>query len=314
MKKQEKYFLGMEIGGTKLQIVSGNSDAVILERRRMRVDRSKGAAGIRKKLEGPLKELAKKYGPESIGIGFGGPVDHQGGKIAVSHHIEGWTDFDLTSWIREITGISSCFIENDANVATLGEAQRGAGAGFRKVFYVTLGSGVGGGMIDHGEIYHGALPGESEIGLMIYDKSGLNIESQCSGWAMDAKIREYISENPDSILAGLVKTESHSEARFLPEAIKRGDSGANQLLEESTDILAWGLSHVTHLFHPEVIVLGGGLSLMGELLREKVSYHIRKYITAAFQPGPEIRIAALGEDVVGVGALLLAIKKTSGNF
>jgi glucokinase len=175
------------------------------------------------------------------------------------------------------------------------------------VFYVTLGSGVGGGMIDHGEIYHGAVPGESEIGLMIYDKSGLNIESQCSGWAMDAKIREYISENPDSVLARLVKTGSHSEAQFLHEAIKQGDTGANQLLEESTDILAWGLSHVTHLFHPEIIILGGGLSLIGEKLREKVSIRLKKYVTKVFQPGPEIRIATLGEDVVSVGALLLAI-------
>jgi len=314
MKKPDKHFIGIEIGGTKLQIVSGNSNAMILEKHRMRVEKSKGADGIREKLAGPLKELIREHRPESIGIGFGGPVDHQRGKIAVSHHIEGWTDFDLTSWIREITGVTSCFIENDANVAALGEAHRGAGAGFKKVFYVTLGSGVGGGMIDHGKIYHGAVPGESEIGLMTYDKSGLNIESQCSGWAMDAKIRVYISENPDSILAGLVKNETHSEARFLHQAIKLGDGGANQLLEESTDMLAWGLSHVTHLFHPEVVVLGGGLSLMGELLREKVSYHIRKYITAAFQPGPEIRIAALGEDVVGVGALLLAIKKAPGNF
>lgn len=307
MKGPDKYFIGIEIGGTKLQVVLGNSDAMILERRRMKVEKSKGAKDIREKLAGPLKELVRKYHPHAIGIGFGGPVDHQNGKIAISHHIEGWEDFDLISWIGEMTNIP-CFMDNDANVAALGEAHRGIGSAYDKVFYVTLGSGVGGGMISQGEIYHGAIPGESEIGLMNFDRSGKNIESQCSGWAMDARIRKYVSQNPGCILAELVKGEYGLEARFLPDAIRRGDEGALYLLDESTDILAWGLSHVVHLFHPEIIILGGGLSLMGELLQDKVSFYLPKYITAVFQPGPEVKIASLGEDVVGVGALLLAIE------
>jgi glucokinase len=313
MKSSNTYFIGIEIGGTKLQIVLGNHEAWILERYRAGVDRSKGAAGIREKLSGPLQELVHKFHPETIGIGFGGPVDHLKGKIAVSHHIEGWDDFDLVSWIRELTGIP-CFIENDANTAALGEAHCGNGKDFSKVFYVTLGSGVGGGMIDHGEIYHGAVPGESEIGLMDYNRTGQNIESKCSGWAMDARIRKYVSDNPGSLLADLVKNESGMEARFLPEAIRRGDQGAEKLLDESTDILAWGLSHVVHLFHPEIIILGGGLSLMGDLLRDKVALNLRKYLTRVFQPGPAVKIASLGEDVVGVGALLLAIKNRNKNI
>jgi glucokinase len=307
MNGSDKHFIGIEIGGTKLQVVLGDSDARILERRRMKVEKSKGAIDIREKLAGPLKELVRKHHPHAIGIGFGGPVDHRNGKIAISHHIEGWADFDLISWIGEMTDIP-CFMDNDANVAALGEARCGTGSAYDKVFYVTLGSGVGGGMISHGEIYHGAAPGESEIGLMNYDRSGQNIESQCSGWAMDARIRKYVSQNPGSILAELVKGEYGLEARFLPDAIRRGDEGAQHLLDESTDILAWGLSHVVHLFHPEIIILGGGLSLMGDLLRDKVALNLRKYITPVFQPGPEVKIASLGEDVVGVGALLLAIK------
>ncbi len=307
MKGRNKYFIGIEIGGTKLQIVLGDRSANIHERYRTGVERSKGAAGIREKLTGPLQEFVRKFHPEAIGIGFGGPVDHIKGKIAVSHHIEGWDDFDLTSWIKELTAIP-CYIENDANAAALGEANCGAGSGYNKVFYVTLGSGVGGGMIDHGEIYHGAVPGESEIGLMDFNRSGQNIESQCSGWAMDRRIKKYVSDNPGSILSQLVRNESGMEARFLSEAIRQGDQGAEQLLDDSTDVLAWGLSHVVHLFHPEIIILGGGLSLMGDLLRDKVALHLHKYITRVFQPGPAISLASLGEDVVGVGALLLAIK------
>jgi glucokinase len=313
MNHPGKNYIGIEIGGTKLQLVAGDSRAEILAKYRLSVERPEGARGIRHKIEDPLKKLVKDFHPEAIGIGFGGPVDHEKGRIAVSHHIEGWTDFDLVSWASEITGIPS-FIENDANVAALGEACRGNGVVFDKVFYVTLGSGVGGGMIINGEIYHGAVPGESEIGLMAYDHEGNNIESMCSGWAMNARIRQYIAENPGSIIAGLVKKGNVPESGFLAEAIRLGDRGAEKLLDGSAGILGWGLSHVVHLFHPQIIILGGGLSLLGDLLVEKVSAKMGKFITKVFQPGPVVKTAALGEDVVGVGALLLAGKMMKKQF
>ena len=125
---------------------------------------------------------------------------------------------------------------------------------------------------------------------------------------MDARIRDYVAENPAGILAGLIEENPGPEARFLADAIAMGDRGAMNLLDESADILGWGLSHVVHLFHPEIIILGGGLSLTGDILVERVSFFMRKYITRAFQPGPVLKSAALKEDVVGVGALLLAIK------
>jgi len=307
MRETHRDYIGIEIGGTKLQIVLGDADARILERYRASVDKTKGAAGIRSNIKEFLDVIIKKHYPYAIGMGFGGPIDYKKGKVAISHQVEGWADFEIKQWIKKISGLN-CFVENDANTAALAEAYKGAGVGYKKVFYVTLGSGVGGGMINQGEIYHGTVPGESEIGLMVYDKSGLNIESQCSGWALDRKVRNYITTYPKSVMAGLVKDETKMEARFLQEAIMLGDSGADSILDESTDILAWGLSHVVHLFHPEIIILGGGLSLMGELLREKVSFNLKKYITKVFQPGPEVKISTLGEDVVCVGALLLAIK------
>ncbi len=307
MRETGRCYIGIEIGGTKLQVVLGDKNAGILERFRMSVDKARGANGIRSNIEEVLPELIRSHNPSAIGIGFGGPVNYKSGKVAISHQVEGWADFDLKSWITNMSGLP-CFVDNDANTAALGEACNGAGLGYEKVFYVTLGSGVGGGMINHGDIYHGIIPGESEIGLMAYDRSGLNIESQCSGWAMDNKVRKYIKKNPESILARLVKDETNMEARFLQKAIKLGDPGADSILEKSTDILAWGLSHVVHLFHPEVIILGGGLSLIGELLSDKVSLHLKKYIAKVFQPGPVIKISTLGEDVVCVGALLLAKK------
>jgi glucokinase len=174
------------------------------------------------------------------------------------------------------------------------------------VFYVTLGSGVGGGLVVDGRIYHGLLPGESEIGHVRLDRAGTILERRCSGWSVDRRIREEIARHAGTKLAGLALGSSSGEARFLAPAIEQGDALAQRILDETSEDLAFGLSHVTHLVHPEVIVLGGGLSLMGELLRSAVARHLRRFIMEAFAPGPEVLIAKLGEDVVPIGALLLA--------
>ena len=146
-------YVGIEIGGTKLQVVLG--DEVIRARRTLSVDAAKGAAGIRQQIEEALEELTSDLPIRAVGVGFGGPVDWKSGKICRSHQIEGWSDFDLGGWLKKLTG-KPVLVDNDANVAALGEARHGAGAGFNPVFYVTLGSGVGGGLVVDGKIYHGA--------------------------------------------------------------------------------------------------------------------------------------------------------------
>src|SRR5207244_1961390 len=156
-------YIGIEIGGTKLQLVTGDARAKILNRRKFEVDRAKGAIGIREQIEEGLRELAGVEPPKAIGVGFGGPLDWKTGKISRSHHIEGWSGFELGQWLEKLAR-APVFVENDANVAALGEANLGVGKGFDPVFYVTLGSGVGGGLVVNKKIYHGALPGEAELG------------------------------------------------------------------------------------------------------------------------------------------------------
>src|SRR5205814_938954 len=180
-------YLGIEIGGTKLQIVAGDEQS-IRTRHRFEVDRNKGGAGIRQQIEMALKELTANVKPAAVGVGFGGPVDWKTGRICRSHQIEGWSHFELGSWLQRLTG-KPVRVDNDANMAALGESMRGAGTNLNPVFYVTLGSGVGGGLVVDGKIYHGATPGEAEIGHVRLDRQGTTVESRCSGWAVDAKIR-----------------------------------------------------------------------------------------------------------------------------
>jgi glucokinase len=174
------------------------------------------------------------------------------------------------------------------------------------VFYLTLGSGVGGGLVADRRIYHGAKPGESEIGHLRLDRSRTPVEHRCSGWAVDARIREGIRNHPRGVLAQLVGQVHAGEARFLAAALAQKDELAQRILGETAEDLAFGLSHVVHLFHPEIIVVGGGLSLVGEPLRAAVAEALAKFVMEAFRPGPKVVLAALGEDAVPVGALALA--------
>jgi glucokinase len=300
----KKRYLGLEIGGTKLQLVVGDESATILERRRFPVEPSQGGEGIRQQIQNALPELLETAEPHAVAVGFGGPVDWKTGKICCSHQVKGWADFELGDWLRTLTGLP-VFVENDANTATLGEAIHRAGVGFNPVFYVTLGSGVGGGLVVDGRIYHGAKPGEAEIGHVRLDRQGTIIESRCSGWAVDAKIRQLKTTAPDSLLCRLVGDTDGGEAKHLPRALEAGDRAARRVLQETAEDLAFGLSHVVHLFHPEVIVLGGGLALVGEPLRSAVEQANRQFLMEAFAPGPRIALAVLGEDAVPVGALAL---------
>jgi glucokinase len=203
-------------------------------------------------------------------------------------------------------------VDNDANVAALGEATRGVGRGNDPVFYVTLGSGVGGGLVVGGSIYHGAVPGESEIGHIRLDRSGTTVESRCSGWAVDKQVRRLIIEAPGSHIARLAGRSAGGEARFLAAALSEGDSGAQRLLNQLAADLAFGLSHVVHLFHPAIIIIGGGLSAIGEPLRAAVREALAGFVMEVFRPGLEVALAALNEDAVPVGAIEMARRQLPG--
>jgi glucokinase len=296
--------VGIEIGGTKLQIVLGTSQGQILERFRFNVDPVHGAEAIRQHLGQSLRGLCASRALARIGVGFGGPVDWRTGRICCSHHVAGWSEFPLGEWLREKSRVP-VRIDNDANVAALAESRLGAGRDLNPVFYVTLGSGVGGGLVVDGQIYHGAQPGEAELGHVRLDRSGATVESRCAGWAVDRRVRAVKTEQPHGVLARLVGQDTSGEARHLGRALEQGDPAAETILRETASDLAFGLSHVTHLFHPETIVLGGGLSLLGDPLRRAVADALGQFLMMAFQPGPSVGLARLGEDAVPVGALLL---------
>lgn len=297
-------FIGIEIGGTKLQIVAGDSAGTILHRERFAVDRERGAEGIREQIAGALPALAGDAA--AIGIGFGGPTNWRTGDIVLSHHVPGWSGFPLGTWVSELAGGLPTFVDNDANVACLGESHRGAGRGHGSVFYVTLGSGVGGGFTQKGKIFHGGGTTETEIGHLRLDRSGTIVESRCSGWAVDERIRVAITQTPVGELAKRVSASAAAPATHLAPALEAGDPLARNVITEVGADLGFALSHVTQLLSPDVIVIGGGLSLTGAPLIAAIQAGLDAHVMDALQPAPRVQAAGLAEDVVPVGALLLA--------
>jgi glucokinase len=310
----DKYYLGIEIGGTKLQLVVGDETGQIVDRARLDVRREDAAEGIREQIAETIRSFLQEYRFLAAGVGFGGPLNRKTATISASHQIEGWAGFELADWLENLLRCP-IFADNDANIAALGEARQGAGQGFETAFYVTLGSGVGGGMIVNGRIFHGAVPGESEIGHLRLDRQGTTLESQVSGWAVDGKVRALAAQHPDGVLARLVAEvgATGGEARFLGQALEENDPLAQHLLAETADTLAFGLSHAVHLFHPEILILGGGLSLLGDPLCEAVVAALPPYLMDSFRPGPKVVLAQLGEDAVPIGAMTLARRRINNH-
>ena len=307
-RAKDDCYLAIEIGGTKLPIVAGTADGRFFDRRRFDVSAASGAEGIRAELSATLPALIEKHQPRAIGVGYGGPVNWRTGRIIKSYHVSGWHAFPLGEWLADLSKLP-VFVENDANVAALGEALIGAGRGCNPVFYVTVGSGVGGGLVCDGRIFHGFTPGEAEIGHLWLDAAGQTPEDCCSGWSLDRRVREAIAAEPQSNLAQRVAAAPGHEARHLGPALAAGDALAARILDEAAQKLALALSHATHLFHPEVIVIGGGVSLIGEPFRALVARHLRHFVMDAFQPGPRVALASLREDTVPAGALAYAAQR-----
>lgn len=301
-------YVGVEIGGTKTQLMAGDEEGRVLERRRFEVDRERGAGGIRDCLAVEVPRLVRELGARAVGVGYGGPVDWRTGRIAKSFHVSGWDGFPLGEWLGGLCGVE-VVVDNDANVACLGEAVFGAGRGCDSVAWVNMGSGVGGGLVRGGRIFHGQVPGEMEIGHLRLDVSGRIVEDVCSGWALDRRVREEVALRPDGLMAAALSERGGSlggEAGCLAEAIELGCERATAIVEDAMRCMAFALSHVVHLVHPEVMVVGGGVSQMGALVLEPLRSALPGFLMEPFRPGPRVVGVGLGTESVTFGGLALA--------
>lgn len=327
-------YLGIEIGGTKLQLGIGDGTSpklIALERRD--IDRTGGAQAILKQISDVAAPLIAKYTPQKVGFGFGGPVDSVSGTVRKSHQVEGWDGFPLVKWVEEQLKLPAR-LGNDCDVAALAEYRYGAGIGAQNVFYVTVGTGVGGGCVASGKLLGAGRPSIAEIGHL---RPGLDcrsahqtVESLAAGpgiaeYAQD--IIEFASEQVlpqaytppngrsfhifDEAVADLKKRGGDEltklTAAVLGQAAREGNRLAKDILDRPVQVLGWAIAQVLTLVSPEVVVVGGGVSLLGEeLFFEPLRNYVKAYAFAPMQGNYRIAAAALGEEAVVHGAISLA--------
>ena len=303
-----------------MQLGVGRGDGSdLIELVRLDVVALQGAAGILGQIERAALELIRRYEIERIGIGFGGPVDAATGKTIRSHQIDGWENLGLIAWAEQILQRPAA-IGNDCNVASLAEAIFGAGRGKDRVFFVTVGTGVGGGFVTDGRLDGNNRPAIAEIGHLRpglqADRSDATVEAMTSGWgiaaAAQARIREDDVPKPDgnAVKDLLDRCGGDSEtltARMVAQAAADGNEVAIEVLAHACQALGWAIAQVITLLAPDVVVIGGGVSLLGEeLFFNPIKQAVAKYVFPPLADSYEIAPAKLGELVVVHGALAIA--------
>ena len=307
--------LGIEIGGTKLQLGVGDRQSrELAEIVRLEVDAAAGANGIVAAIEEQGRALLVKHDIASIGVGFGGPVDIKTGVVTKSHQIAGWDQFPLGDRLSKAFDGLQVHIDNDCNVAALGEARLGAGQGSSRVFYVTVGTGIGGGFVIDGRVDGNQRPAISEIGHM---RPGIGsrsiektVENAASGWGIERYARRLLADKSISgkerLLELCAGDRNQLTGKSIGIAVAESDPLSLSVLDHATQHLGWAIAQVATLVAPEVVVIGGGVSLIGEPFFSRVREQVDQYVFSPLRDSFTIVPARLGEEVVVHGALLLA--------
>lgn len=322
------HFLGIEIGGTKLQMALGRGDGTPFHAFwRGTVETPGRASQIQHQILQAIDELltggaVTRDQVSGVGIGFGGPVDTRRGTIVTSHQVEGWDDFPIVDWLQRETGWR-VVLHNDADAAAFAEAHFGAGQGFDPVMYVTVGSGIGGGLIIDGQVYRGQGAGALEIGHLRPQNPprhirlpGTTVESIASGFGITGRARQVFEDPQIATTIGVPAPGRLRElcrggasvisTQLIAQAAAEGDAFCQGLISDATETLGWALAQAIALVNPARIVIGGGVALIGESgFLVPVRTACRQSCFGPFRDLAEIVPAGLGEEVVVHGAVAL---------
>ncbi len=260
-----------------------------------------------------IKQVLNGASPTAIGVSFGGPVDFSTGTVRLSHHVMGWENTPLQQLLEAEFGVP-VRVDNDANVAALGEHRFGAGQGCQDLLYITVSTGVGGGWILHGQPWRGSEGMAGEIGHMVVDPQGPVclcgkrgcVERLASGPYMAQQVRQVLLQQPEQgqRLRSLINHElDNLTAVQISQAAAQGDEVAQAGLQKAGWALGVGIGNVANLINPQRFILGGGVTKSGELFWQTVCETARA--TALPEVHVEIVPAALGDDAPLWGAVAL---------
>jgi len=314
--------VGIDLGGTFIKFVSTDCDGGASDIFELPTPPGGGSQGlVEQMVRGAQKAIddCAAAGDKVIGVGVGspGPLDLSAGVVIAMPNVAGMSNVPLRDMISEGVGLPAV-LENDANAAAYGEYVSGAGKDADDLVVLTLGTGVGGGIVIGGEILHGAHEIGAELGHMILVPDGEPcgcgqhgcMEQYCSAKFMaDRTMARIASEKPQTALSDVIEAKGSIDAKDINEARAAGDEFAAEAWDQTARYLALGCVSLTRIFDPDKIVLTGGMARAGDDLIEPVRKYFADLHWSMTEIKTQVEIATLGSDAGAIGAAGVAWRK-----
>ncbi len=310
-----KYVVGVDLGGTRMRAALLDHALNIVQRQEIP---TRSEQGLDVTL-GRMKELVQQILPDDpdaeitgIGISAPGPVNPKAGLLVAPPNLVGWHNVPLAEVLQKDFGYPT-YLGNDANVAVLAETARGAARGHRDVIFTTISTGIGSGMICDGRLLLGkeGLAAEAGHMIMLVGDKVSTLEKEAAGPALARQARERIQNGEKSMITDLCDGNlDDCSGSTVGKAAQQGDALALSIVKRAGWIVGLGMVTLLHLFNPEILVFGGGVSALGDLLFDPMREAIEKYaIDTSYWSDLKIEQAQLGENVSVVGAAALVTTK-----
>lgn len=310
-----KYVFGVDLGGTTVKMGLFAEDATLIDKWEIPTDKAEKGSKILPDIAASIQDKINEKSLEKeniigVGIGVPGPVDSKG--VIYTAPNLGWDVFNVNDTLSEMLGLA-VKAGNDANVAALGEMWKGGGAGYQNLVTVTLGTGVGGGIIIEGKVLAGYSGAGGEIGHIHVEDN----EEKVCGCGNKGCLEQYASATGIVYIAkkrlakddapSVLRSHADFSAKTVWDAVKAGDGVAIEIAEQFGEYLGKGLASIACVVNPEIIVIGGGVSKAGEIL---LDYIVKNYKPYVFKGSRDTKfaLATLGNDagIYGAAKLMLA--------
>lgn len=304
----------VDLGGTSLRAAVVNADGRLSGFVAYATEAARGPDAVIDRIVAALHDSLTRASTDlselaAVGIGAPGPLDWATGVIHEAPNLPGWHEVPLADRVAQAVGLPT-FLENDANAAALAESQYGVAQGAQNMLYITVSTGVGGGLILNGELWHGAYGSAGEFGHMTVDFEGPLcacgnrgcIEAIAAGPDIAAWVAKQIAAGQSSRLS----SQSDLTGRDVVEAARRGDALAVSALDRAGRAVGFGIINVAHLVNLDMVVVGGGIANAGALLFDPIRATVRQHLLESTAPTLRVEPWSLGEDVGLLGAAAAA--------
>jgi len=306
-----KRYVGIDLGGTNLKLGLASAEGELFRRLSVPTGADEGPDPVMARMAEAVRRLAEEAGLAlddlaAVGVGAPGPLDCQAGIIHFAPNLPGWINVPVRDTLQEALG-RTVVLENDANAAAYGEFRVGAARDVRSMFILTLGTGVGGGIVHEGRLVRGATDTAAELGHVIVAHGGRLcgcgnrgcLEAYASATAVVERFRQ------EAGVSDLAR-RPRLEAKDVFEAAAAGDRAAARIVSETAEYLAVGIASILHVLNPEMVVLTGGMMGSGEAFLEEIRGHVRRLAFPSAWEACRLCSSRLGGDAGILGSALAA--------